>query len=902
MANKTLVIVESPTKARTIAKFLGSGYDILASYGHIRDLPNNAGEIPPEIKKEKWSRLGVNVDQNFEPLYIIPPKKKENLGNIKKALKDAKELLLATDEDREGESISWHLLEALKPKVPYKRLVFHEITKEAIQAALKNTRELDENLVKAQETRRIVDRLYGYSVSPVLWKKMAPRLSAGRVQSVAIRLLVERERERIGFHKAIYWDLLAKFQKAGDPIQFESALTQLGVKKVAGSKDFDAATGKLEAGSEVIILGKDEAEALHARLLKGGARVTSVEEKPYTARPMPPFTTSTLQQEASYKLRFPVRHTMSVAQSLYENGFITYMRTDSTTLSEEGLQGARASIESEFGKNFLHPEPRLYKTKVKNAQEAHEAIRPAGTDFASMNSVREKLGQDAGKLYELIWKRTLASQMKDATGTRITVQIAATDSKYGEALFRATGKTIEFPGYLRAYVQGSEDPEAELEDQEKVLPKLAQGDALTFTELKALEHETQPPSRYTEGSLIKELERRGIGRPSTWATVVDVVLSRDYAFKKGTALVPTFMAYAVTNLMEAYFTNLLDYEFTARLEDDLDAISRGEADPLKYLKAFYFGNGTPGLKATVADCEEKIDPRIVCGIPLGTDSTGRAVEVRIGRFGPFLSNGEQRASLPDTIAPDEMNAIEAERLLAIAAKGPESLGDDPVTQKKVYLKNGRFGPYVQLGEMVEGEDKPRMASLLPGMTPDSVDLETALKLLSLPRVVGKHPELNEDVVAANGRFGPYVKCGTETRSLPADGPNPLTVTLEEAVDLLKQPKGRRGQARAQPKKLKELGSPQGSTKVLSILNGRYGPYVTDGEVNASLPRGVSPEDLTIDQAVSLLEARALKIAEGGGKPRRGAKKKAAPKKAAAAKPEEPVKVEAPKKVIRRRKA
>jgi len=885
---KRLVIVESPTKARTIEKFLGKDYEVLASYGHIRDLPNNAAEIPESVKKEKWSRIGINIEKEFEPLYVIPDKKKKQVSELKKALKDADELLLATDEDREGESISWHLLEVLNPKIPTKRLVFHEITKEAIKHALDSTREIDQSLVKAQETRRIVDRLFGYSVSPLLWKKMKPKLSAGRVQSVAIRLLVERERERIKFKAATFWDLAGLFSKKGSnelSDQFEAELTHVGGKRVASGKDFDPHTGKIDAKADVVLLDNERAQKLKEQLLTQKAVVTSVEEKPYTQKPSPPFTTSTLQQEGSRKLSFSARRTMQVAQVLYENGFITYMRTDSTTLSEEALSGARNLIERDFGKEFLYPEPRIYKTKVRNAQEAHEAIRPAGAEFTPMQTVMAKLGPEAFKLYELIWKRTIASQMKDASGMRIGVHVNC-----GDGTFRASGKTIEFPGFLRAYVEGSDDPDSDLADREKILPKLSKDEVLDLKSIETLEHTTQPPARFTEGSLIKELERLGIGRPSTWATIVDLVLSRDYAFKKGTALVPTFLASAVIGLMERYFTHLVDYEFTARLEDDLDAISRGEAEDRSYLQQFYFGNGHPGLQTLVKGGEEKIDPRDVCGVPIGTDEGGKNIEVRIGRWGPFISDGEHRAGLPDMVAPDELSMERAQQLLADAAKGPETLGNDPATSLPIYLKKGRFGPYIQLGDMVEGGDKPKMASLLSGMLPGEVTFETALALLSLPRSLGKHPETGEDILAANGRYGPYIRAGTDTRSIPSDdGMTPLSITLEQAVEILKQPK-RRGR-QSTPKSLREIGPHPVSQAMISLKSGRYGPYVTDGTINASLHRGMDPQSISVQDAVNLLDARAAKIADGEPvkKTRSRGKKKAEASEAEEEKTEKPAK-------------
>jgi DNA topoisomerase-1 len=864
--SKPLVIVESPTKAKTIGKFLGSSYEVLASYGHIRDLPNNASEIPASLKKEKWTRLGINIEQNFEPLYIIPDKKKDHVKQLKKSLENASELYLATDEDREGESISWHLLEVLKPKVPVKRLVFHEITKEAIKHALDTARTIDDNLVRAQETRRTIDRLFGYSVSPILWKKMAPGLSAGRVQSVAMRLLVERERERMRFIKASYWDLSGSFSKlpsSDSSNHFEAELTHLRGTKIAIGKDFQPETGKLDPSSSVLVLGEREASDLKAELASKDAVVASIEEKPFTTRPYAPFTTSTLQQEGSAKLGFAAKRTMQIAQMLYENGFITYMRTDSTTLSSEALTAARELITREYGDQFLHPEPRIYTTKVKNAQEAHEAIRPAGAEFVHPTIVKDKLGNEAFRLYELIWKRTVACQMKDAKGTRVTAVLTC-----GDATFRATGRTIDFPGYLRAYVEGSEDPDADLAERDKLLPKLAQGEKVAPLSFEAVSHETQPPARYTEGTLIKELEKLGIGRPSTWATIVDVVLSRDYAFKKGTALVPTFLASAVTNLMERYFTHLLDYEFTAHLEDDLDAISRGEADSLKYLTSFYYGNGHAGLSVLVKNGEEKIDPKEVCGLPLGlTPESGVPIEVRIGRFGPFISNGTDRASVPDGIAPDELSLDKALGILAEAAKGPQALGADPSSGLPVFIKKGRFGPYVQLGEQVEGGDKPKMASLLPGMVPDSVTLEQAAALLTFPKVLGKHPESNEEIIASNGRYGPYIKAGTDTRSIPTDEVSLLDITLEKAIEILARPKTR-GRQNATPKALKEVGKHPVSELVITLRSGRYGPYVSDGKVNASLPRGANPDTLTIAEAVQLIDARAATVGDAPPKQKR----------------------------------
>ena len=868
---RSLVIVESPTKARTISKFLGKGFEVLASNGHIRDLPDSAAEIPAKLKKEPWARLGINIDAEFEPLYVVPSSKKNQVKELRAAVQGADVIYLATDEDREGESISWHLLEVLKPKVPVKRLVFHEITRSAIEQSLEQARDVDQDLVNAQETRRIVDRLFGYEVSPLLWKKMAPRLSAGRVQSVAVRLLVERERARIRFRSANYWGLKANLRKPGTGeglSEFEAELSAVGERRVAIGKDFDPDTGELKNPKAVTALNEQQVRALQERLRNETPRVASVEEKPYSTSPAAPFVTSTLQQEGNRKLRFSAERTMSIAQRLYENGFITYMRTDSTTLSDEALAGARAVIEKEFGAAYLPAQARVYTTKVRNAQEAHEAIRPAGESFTPMGEVERSLGVEAFKLYEMIWKRTVASQMPNASGTTISVQVAC-----GDARFRASGKTIEFPGFLRAYVEGSDDPGAELADKEKLLPKLAEGETLETKAFEPLDRTTQPPPRYTEGSLIKELERLGIGRPSTWATIVRLVLSRSYAFKKGTALVPTFIAIGVVGLLERFFTDLLDYAFTARLEDELDAISRGEAERVAYLRKFYFGNGHQGLKALIKAGESSIDPREVCGIPLGETETGETIEVRIGRYGPFLSNGELRTGLPDMQPPDEMSVEAAVKLLEESTKEPETLGSDPETDQPVYLKNGRFGPYVQLGVASEG-NKPKMASLLPNMQPEEVDLDLALRLLSMPRTVGNHPDDQKEVIATNGRFGPYVKWGEEIRSIASEQ-SPLEITLEQAVELLKQPKGRRRAAQATV--LREMGKHPVNEQPLVIKSGRFGPYVTDGELNASLRQGMQPETLTVDDAVELLEARAARLA-AGGPTRKTARKKTANKK------------------------
>ena len=896
---KPLVVVESPTKAKTISKFLGKEYNILASYGHIRDLPNGADEIPEDIKKDpktkKWARLGINVEGDFEPLYIIPDKKKDQIKQLKQALKEADVLYLATDEDREGESISWHLVETLKPKVPTKRLVFHEITKEAIKHALENTREIDFSLVRAQETRRIIDRLFGYEVSPVLWKKMAPRLSAGRVQSVAVRLLVERERERIKFIAGDYWGIKAKLKSdssgAGKDIDISAELNAIDGKRVATSKDFNPDTGKLTDPAKVILLDKDYALLITEQLKNSKLEIAEKDERPFKQSPSAPFVTSTLQQEGNRKLRFSAKRTMQIAQQLYENGFITYMRTDSTTLSEQAINAARSFIEKDYGKEYLPFSARKYQTKVKNAQEAHEAIRPAGDNFTAPEVVRKQLGEDAYKLYDIIWKRTVASQMIDAEGyyTNLVIEGQFEDSTGSrkKAQFRASGKTITQPGFLRAYVEGSDDPEADLLDQDRPLPNVKLNELLIPSRLLPEEHTTQPPNRFTEGSLIKELERLGIGRPSTWASIVELVLSRDYAFKKGSALVPTFKAIAVIGLLEKHFPKLVNYDFTAKLEDDLDAISRGEAGYLDYLNRFYHGTSKSdpnnlesniGLHDLVKTGEADIDPRLVCGVEIGEEND-KKIEVRIGKFGPFLSDGENKSSIPDELPPDELTLVRAREILDVAKIGPESLGKDQVSGLDVYVKSGRFGPYIQLGEAgaVEGE-KPKMASIVPGVKPEEVTLDLALKILSLPYAIGANPENGEEIFLNNGRYGPYLKCGSENRTIPnqEEGRTIFDISLDEAIEIMKMPPRRGGRAAPQkPTSLKELGERDGVT--IKVLNGRYGPYVTDGTTNASLKKGTTVEEVTYDFALELIRERESKAPVK----KRGAKKAKAPVKSSA---------------------
>lgn len=843
-----LVIVESPAKARTIGKFLGRGFTVEASIGHVRDLPQGAKEIPAEYRGQEWSRLGVNVEANFDPLYIVPPQKTAQVRKLKGLLKQADELYLATDEDREGEAISWHLNELLKPKVPVHRLVFHEITKEAIEEALANPRQIDDDLVKAQETRRIVDRLYGYEVSPLLWRKVRPKLSAGRVQSVAVRLIVERERQRMAFHAATYWDLLGQFSKRPSGPSFRAELVAVGERGIPSGKDFDPATGRLK-NEGLLLLDQEGAEQLAARIRQAEFKVAGLDDKPYTSRPYPPFTTSTLQQEANRKFGFTARRAMQIAQSLYENGHITYMRTDSTNLAAVAIDAARTLVKEQYGPEYLPASPRIYQTKVRNAQEAHEAIRPAGHPFALPETLRGKLNGDEFKLYDMIWKRTIASQMSDCRGRRISVTIEGADAR-----FQVGGKTIEFPGYLRAYVEGSDDPLADLADQETVLPPLAVGEVVDCKELESKSHTTQPPARFSEAALTRALEEMGIGRPSTYASIIETILDREYVFKRGNALVPTWTAFAVSQLLEAHLPSLVDYQFTAQMEEDLDAISRGESGQLDYLRRFYFGNGQSGLKPHLQSKVDEIDARTVSSIAIGKPAGQEEIVVRVGRYGPFAQQGERRASLPEGMAPDEATVEKCLELLSHAEQAEEPLGVCPETHKPVYLKVGRFGPYVQRGD-AEDEEKPQNASLLKGMSPESIDLATALKLLTLPRNLGNHPQSGEAVVAYNGRFGPYVKCEAETRSLPS-GVSPLEVTLEEALALLAQPKAQRrgfGEKRAP---LRVFEPTAEHPQQIELLDGRYGLYVTDGTTNASLPKGTKAEEVTVEQARQLLAERA----------------------------------------------
>jgi len=876
---RRLVIVESPAKARTIGQYLGSDYVVESSIGHIRDLPSSAAQIPAALKKEPWARLGVNIAKDFEPLYIVPPDKTQQVAKLRALLKDAGELLLATDEDREGEAIAWHLNEVLKPRVPVKRMVFHEITRPAIEAAIASPREIDLDLVRAQEARRILDRLYGYEVSPVLWKKVAPRLSAGRVQSVAVRLIVERERARMRFRAASYWDLDAVLatQTAGRA-SVPARLVEVGGRRVASGRDFDAETGALSGDAR--LLDQAAATALAATLRAATFVVDDVQERPFTQRPPAPFITSTLQQEAARKLRYSAQRTMSVAQRLYENGYITYMRTDSTNLSEQALAAARRQIGELYGRDYLPDAPRLYTTKARGAQEAHEAIRPAGDAFRTPESLQHELDPDALRLYDLVWKRTVASQMRDASGLRTQVRLSADAGAEGRAGFQTSGKVISFPGFLRAYVEGSDDPDAELEDQERVLPPLAPGQRLDPVSVDARGHETQPPARWTEASLIRELEERGIGRPSTYASILETVQDRGYVWKKGTALIPTFVAFAVTNLLEQHFPDLVDLGFTAKMEERLDEIAEGERDPKPWLRAFYFGDpdappdgpvAHDGLHRAIEGGWEAIDARAVCSLPLGRDAQGNEVAVRVGRYGPYIQVGDtdQRASVPAEVAPDELTLEDATRLVREEALGDTPLGRDPATGLPVYVKSGRFGPYVQLGEDPESPkaEKPRRGSLWPGMSPESLTFDDALTVLAFPKVLGRHPQSGEDVTAQDGPRGPYVKCGTESRSIEGGHFAMKTLTLEEALRLLAEPRrfGRGGGASQSA--LAVLGPHPDTGASITVRTGKFGPYVTDGVVNASLPKGRDPKSLDMQAALDLLAAREERMRAEGKDPR-----------------------------------
>ncbi|HUD16262.1 MAG TPA: type I DNA topoisomerase, partial [Acidimicrobiales bacterium] len=868
---KPLVIVESPAKAKTIAGLLGSGYVVESSIGHIRDLPRRADEVPAAYKGEAWSRLGVDVDNGFKPLYVVSSEKKSQVAKLKQLVKQASEVYLASDEDREGESIAWHLMEVLAPRVPVKRMVFHEITRAAIERAVLEWRDLDRRLVDAQEARRILDRLYGYEVSPVLWKKIMPRLSAGRVQSVATRMVVERERARMGFRSAGWWGIDATFTAEevaaapeGTPRSFTASLVAVDGVALASGRDFDD-TGTLSSPGSVVVLAEDEARSLAAGLADVPFTVKSVTHKPFRRSPSAPFMTSTLQQEAGRKLRFSSKRAMQIAQRLYEDGWITYMRTDSTTLSSQALDAARAQASSLYGPEYVPDQPRRYERKVKNAQEAHEAIRPAGESFRTPDEASRALSGDEFRLYDLIWKRTVASQMADATGTSAQVRLLGTShgtdggGSDREAEFSASGKVIQFPGYLRAYVEGEDDPEAELADREVHLPAVTEGNPVSVSDLEPGSHATQPPARFTEASLVKAMEDLGVGRPSTYASVIATILDRGYVWKKGTALVPSFTAFAVVGLLERYFADLVDYGFTASMEDDLDAIAAGNEESLPWLTRFYFGtegnenghasgaageaaNGAPterghgsglGLKREVSTYLGEIDAREINSIPIGTGTDGQEIVARVGRYGPYLQRGEERVSIPEDLAPDELTIERAEALLE-APSSDRVLGEDPDTGLPVQVRAGRFGPYIQLGEVVDGGPKPRTSSLFASMLPATVSFEEALDLLRIPRVVGTDPQTGEEIVAHNGKFGPYLKRGTDTRSLLTED-QILTVTVDEALALYAQPKARGGRNAKGP--LREMGADPDTGLTMVVKDGRFGPYVTDGETNASLRKG-----------------------------------------------------------------
>jgi DNA topoisomerase I len=870
---RRLVIVESPTKANKIASFLGDGFVVQSSRGHIRDLPTGAAEVPAKYKGEKWARTGVNVDNGFEAIYVVSPDKRATLRSLKEALVGADELLLATDGDREGEAIAWHLLQELKPKVPAKRMVFHEITPTAIAEAVANPRDLDEDLVDAQETRRILDRLYGYEVSPVLWKKVMPRLSAGRVQSVATRLIVDRERERMAFRSASYWDLDAILDAGpeAEPPLFPARLTRVGERRVAQGRDFDSRGSLINKDHDQLVrLDEDQARALEDSLRSAAFAVDGVESKPYTRRPYAPFRTTTLQQEAGRKLGFTAQRTMSVAQELYEAGFITYMRTDSTTLSGAALAAARQQVRQLFGVDYLPDQPRTYTSKVKNAQEAHEAIRPAGETF--LTPAETRLTGDQFRLYELIWMRTISSQMKDAEGFSITVNINAQPSAGEPCTFVASGRTITFYGFLKAYVESVEETGGHTDDEQTRLPRLTAGQSLRPESVTASGHETRPPARYTEPSLVAKLEELEIGRPSTYATIIRTITARDYVFKKGTALVPTWLAFAVTRLLEEHFPRLVDYTFTAEMEDVLDEIADGHAERLKVLTDFYFGDDNrEGLHRLVTELGE-IDARRLSTFeihdPDALETGAPKIVVRVGRYGTYLEDEEgRRASVADDLPPDELTIDLARELLAKPVGEERELGIDPDTSRMIVAKNGRFGPYVTeiLPEDAPKGVKPRTASLFSSMSVDTVTLEQALQLMSLPRVVGKDAD-GVEITAQNGRYGPYLKKGTDSRSLEGED-QIFSITLEEAQAIYAQPK-QRGRAAAKPP-LKDLGTDPASGRPMMIKEGRFGPYVTDGEINATLRRGDDIETITSERAAELL---ADKRAKGPAPKKRSAKR------------------------------
>ena len=905
---KPLVIVESPAKAKTIAGYLGGDYVVESSIGHIRDLPRSAADVPASFKQEPWARLGVDVDNDFKPLYVVSREKREQVAKLRRLVGAASEVYLATDEDREGESIAWHLVEVLSPRVPVSRMVFHEITPAAIRAAIEHPRELDRRLVDAQEARRILDRLYGYEVSPVLWRKVAKGLSAGRVQSVATRIVVERERERMRFRSASWCSIEGSFAAEAQP--FAARLVEVGDRRVATGEDFSP-TGTLSSPDEVVLLDERAARGIVAALLGADFEVSSVEERPYRRSPAAPFITSTLQQEAARKLRFSAQRTMQVAQRLYERGYITYMRTDSTTLSDTAIKAAREQAQALYGAQSVPRSARVYRSKVKNAQEAHEAIRPAGDRFRMPAQISGELRGEERSLYELVWQRTVASQMNDATGTTARVRIQGRTREPSPVapagsvtVFMATGTVITDPGFLAVYREDEDengDGRGERRgDQDVRLPRLVAGGGVDCDGLEVEEHATKPPARYTEASLVRRLEELGVGRPSTYASIIGTIQDRGYVWKRGTALVPSFTAFAVVGLLEDHFANLVDYGFTASMEDDLDDIASGSEEQVPWLERFYFGehradavrpasvagrslavDGTHGLKEAVSLHLDEIDAREVNSIPLATDAEGREIVIRVGRYGPYLQRGEDRATVPGDLAPDELTLERAEELL----ENPSTdrvLGTDPVTGKTVLVRAGRFGPYVQLGGAAAATDKPRTASLLKTMSAPDITLEQALQILKLPRAVGTDPETGEEIVAANGRFGPFLKRGSETRSLETED-QLFTVTIEEALSLFSAPKQRRYGTSAAP--LRELGADPESGSAIVLRSGRFGLYVSDGTTNASLRRGDDPEELTLERALELISERraAGPARRAGARKTTGATKKAGARKATAAK-------------------
>ncbi len=896
---KPLVIVESPTKANKIAGYLGSGYVVEASVGHIRDLPRNAADVPAEHKGAAWARLGVDVDNSFEPLYVVSPDRRQQVSRLKQLVKGASEVYLATDEDREGEAIAWHLVDTLKPRVPVHRMVFHEITPEAIARAVASPRELDTALVDAQETRRILDRLYGYEVSPVLWKKVLPKLSAGRVQSVATRIVVERERERMAFTAADYWSLEGTFAvpgraagaDSGEPTTVRAKLVSVDDSRVATGRDFDPATGRVTG--EVVHLDEAGARGLAARLEGRQVTVTRVDEKPYRRRPYAPFTTSTLQMDAGRKLGWSSAQTMRVAQRLYENGHITYMRTDSTNLSQEAINAARQQARELYGDAYVPAEARRYKSKAKGAQEAHEAIRPAGDNFRTPGQLAAQLARDEFRLYELVWQRTIASQMADAVGQTVSIRLAGRSATDEAVEFTASGRTITFPGFLRAYDESRDEAPASNgdenggDDAERRLPRLERGQQLDTRELEPKGHSTTPPSRYTEPTLVARLEELGIGRPSTYASIMQTIQDRGYVWKKGNSLVPSFIAFAVVNLLEQHFAQLVDYDFTASLEEELDDIAGGTLQRVDWLTEFYFGGEgrhtggiaeSGGLKQIVGQRLEEIDARGVNSIPLrATGPNGEPVVARVGRYGPYLQAGGDdgaRVSIPEDIAPDELTSEKVLELLA-APSGDRELGTDPESGHPVVVKAGRYGPYVTTVVPEGSKESPRTASLFSSMSPETVTFEQALKLLTLPRTVGAAPD-GEEIQALNGRYGPYIKKGTDSRSLDSED-KLFTVTLDEALAIFAQPKQRGRRAAAAP--LKELGPDPVTQGQVTVREGRFGPYVTDGETNASLRKGDDVESITIERAAELLADRRAR----GPVTKKKATKKAAAKKTTAKK-------------------